>query len=408
MKRLTLRDTFSNRHIALVYLIVMNIQYTIFSLPGGIYIPGLILMALAPFVIIMKSSYLSKASIFGGLYLASCILTAYLNGPLRITTILYLGMYVVTYIAFYGLVSMDAFSLSYFTGLLRRLIIFISVVLILQQICILLNITYMPIINLSDQYYLAIDKLPSVSFEPSVTARLMIVLLLCYFRCKEISWGGKRVSLKYLFSKDELLMTALFLWTMFTQGSGTGFVGLGILSLYFIRWRTVLYVLPLLCAFIYIGQKMELSQFDRAYNVAIATSSGNIEQVQKADGSAVFRVVPLINTLKMDLTEPSSWIGRGNSNTKYQTLSYLRTDARIMTVDYYGLIALLVSFVFVFNCMIRKILSIETLLFMLLFSMSLPNVAYIWGAMMFFTTVRYFQVQYEQGLLDLDEENDEF
>lgn len=50
--------------------------------------------------------------------------------------------------------------------------------------------------------------------------------------------------------------------------------------------------------------------------------------------------------------------------------------------------------------MIRKIFSIETLLWLGLGMATLANVPINWGAMMMFTAVRYFQIQKENGCLN--------
>lgn len=52
--------------------------------------------------------------------------------------------------------------------------------------------------------------------------------------------------------------------------------------------------------------------------------------------------------------------------------------------------------------MIRRFFSIETLVFLILFGFSLGNIAYTWGAMMIFTTVRYFQEQHEDNLFNVE------
>ena len=49
--------------------------------------------------------------------------------------------------------------------------------------------------------------------------------------------------------------------------------------------------------------------------------------------------------------------------------------------------------------MAKSFFSIETLMFLILFSFSLSNMAYTWGATMIFTVVRYFQEQDEKGML---------
>ena len=64
----------------------------------------------------------------------------------------------------------------------------------------------------------------------------------------------------------------------------------------------------------------------------------------------------------------------------------------------YGFLSFIVMQIIVYTCMIKKIISLETLLWMFLGMMTLSNVPVNWGAMMMCTTVKYFQenVVYEQ------------
>lgn len=109
--------------------------------------------------------------------------------------------------------------------------------MILQQIAILVGLRSFWFINLDNQFFLDIDKLPSLTLEPSHTARILTVAMLCYLRCIEIDNGGIRPTLFALFDKEHRLVIILFLWAMLTMGSGTAFVGLAILSLYFCSAR---------------------------------------------------------------------------------------------------------------------------------------------------------------------------
>ena len=66
-----------------------------------------------------------------------------------------------------------------------------------------------------------------------------------------------------------------------------------------------------------------------------------------------------------------------------------RTDTKIY--DQYGLIAFIIAVVFIYACVIRRFLCIETLLYLLLLGFSITNIYYLWGCLMIMTTVTYFQ-----------------
>ncbi len=322
-------------------------------------------------------------------YWVSCLLCAYYNGDARFSTIGYLGMFIGTFIVYYNLLRRGAFSLEYFTRLLKTLILVYGVVLILQQAALLVGLRNFPPLNLCSQSWLSLTKLPILTQEPSSSARILTVAMLGYWRCLELR-DGKKPTIKQLFNKENKRVTLLFAWAMLTMGSGTAFIGIGILSLYFIQARTCIYIIPLICTLFFVGNQMGLQQMERASRVSQAVMRGaDKEQVMETDGSAAVRVMPLLNTLTIDLSKPESWFGKGT--TKHE--DWLRTlySRKISVVEEYGLLTLFVSLFMTFTCMIKKFFSLETLIFLLLFGFSLGNISYVWGAMLIYAGVCYFQ-----------------
>lgn len=389
MRQITLSKTLTLRNITLGYLIAMCVTYFSLSIEG-LSIIALIAMCLSPFFLVLKAPYISKAVLWGGGYALSTLLFSLLHENIRFSTIGYLLMYIITYIVFYYFIYSGAFTLKFFHKVVRGLIIAFAIVLILQQLCLLIGIINFPLINLSNQPFLSIDKLPSLTLEPSHTARLLTVFALCHLRCLEKENWNKKVDVKYLFSEKERGVTLLFLWAMLTMGSGTAFVGLGILSLYFIQWSTAIYIVPLFGLMFYIAQSMEVKQFNRAYNLAIATSTGSVKRMDAAEQSGAQRIIPILNTLRMDLSQKETWIGKGTMTKEYVSRGWIRKTDCISCVEQYGLITFAFSLILLFTCMIHRVLSLETLIFFLLFGLSLINIAYIWGSMMMFTAMKYF------------------
>lgn len=230
-----------------MFIILMCIQFV--PLEGYTISPFKVgLMALSPLLLLIKVPYISKALIYGLLYWLMCYLVALFHGDMRFSTIGYLGMFVVSYAVFYHLIYSNSLTFKSFFLLLKNLITAYGIVLILQQIAMLLGIYYFPLINLDNQYFLSLTKLPSLSLEPSHSARLLSVMTLGYIRCIEID-SEERVTLELLFNKEHRTVTILFLWSMLSMGSGTAFIGLGLLSLYFIQRKTLIYIIPLFALF---------------------------------------------------------------------------------------------------------------------------------------------------------------
>ncbi len=393
--KLSLQTFFSGKFIASAYIIILctGISSRAFTLEEK-PILAIILMALSPFLFFFKVPIVSKAVWWGAFYWGVCYFSALFNGNMRFSTLGYMGMFIITFIVFYNFLHKNVLSLDYFMSLLRGLIIAYGIVLILQQIAVLFGIRSLSLINLHESQWLSITKLPSLSYEPSHSARILTVAMLGYLRCIEIRHDGHKPSIIQLFSEEHRATVLLFMWSMLTMGSGTAFIGLGLLGLYFIRWNTTaIYVLPLLMAAFFVGQQMELKNLERAKRISIAMlEGGNAKSIQEADGNASTRILPMVNTItKIDLTSLKDWFGKGTMTKEQARSWWRRDDEKIALVEQYGIVGLLANLIFVFMCVIHRVNSIETIMFVILFSIALVNIYYTWGCMMIFATIKYFK-----------------
>lgn len=384
---ISVNSIFTDRNIATFLLVLFCILFVPIE-QGGISPVKVTVMALCPLIYLLKAPLMTKAFLLSMGYWLLCYFLSLLKGGMRFSTLGFLGMHLFMYITFYSLLVKGAFTLDYFTRILRGVIWAFGIILLLQQLCMLIGIRNMPLVNLQNQFFLGLTKLPSLTLEPSHSARILSVLALGYWRCKEMLIGRKLTVLD-LFQDDNKKVTLLFLWSMLTMGSGTAFIGLGILCLYFITFRTALYYIPLLVALFFIGNSMELTQLNRATRIVqMVSTSGDAKAIMETDGSAATRIVPLVNTFtKLDLTEKETWIGKASMEKR---ADWWRMDDTKLT-DQYGIIAFIWALVLVYSCMIRHFFSIETLLFFFLFGFTFGNIYYTWGCLMIMTGVKYFQ-----------------
>ena len=380
---------FADKVLATTMLVLFNVLFLPIELSG--FSPVKIaFMGLCPLIFIAKKPIITKALILAALYWMVCYLLSLLKGEMRFSTLGFLGMYLILYINFYSFVVKGTFTLDYFTKILQYLIIAYGVVLIGQQLCVLVGLRNMPLFNLQNQFYLSITKLPALTLEPSHSARILTFAMLGYLRCLEIK-TGKKLTIQEWFDKEHRTVTYLFLWSMLMMGSGTAFIGLGILGLYFITKKTAIYIIPALIGLFIIGQSLELKHMDRVVTLAASATTGDAKAMQQADGSGASRLIPLVNAFtKTDLTELETWIGKTSmEKDKYW---WMRTETKIY--DQYGLLAFLISLIFVYACVINHFFSLETLLFLGLLGLSITNIYYLWGCFMIMTGVRYFQNNY--------------
>lgn len=386
-----LKDIVSNRGIATIYLVTMCTQFVAWE-GFGVSPLKVALMGLAPLLFVFRVPYITKATVWCSLYMVVVLLCAYMQDYVRFSTLGYLGMFLITYIVFYNLLyKKHAFSLMYFIRLLRFMILAYAICLLAQQACVLVGIRNLPIINLNNQYFLAIYKLPTWTQEPSSSARILGVLYYAYLRCCEIV-EGEKLSLKRVFELPHRWITIGFLYTMTMMGSGTAFVSLMILAMYFVQAKRLWYVVPVFMVLYFTLPLLNIHQLDRAVNVINATLTLDAEVVRETDGSAASRIVPVINTLNMDLSSSETWFGMGTQSKNEQITMYYQQKGKIGNIDQYGLLSYIVSLVLVFTCCM-KFRSIPTIMFFVGVGGGIGNIAYAWGILMLFTVVRYFQIK---------------
>lgn len=387
-----LEDIVSSRGFATIYLVTMCTQFV--AIEGfGVSPLKVPLMVFAVVLLMVKVPYMTKATLWCSVYMVLVLLCAYMQDFVRFSTLGYLGMFLITYIVFYNLLyKKHAFSLMYFIQLLRFMILAYFFCLLAQQVCVLIGIHNLPFINLYNQRFLAIDKLPTWTQEPSSSARVLGALYYAYLRCCEIV-EGQKLSLKRIFDPFHRWITIGYLYTMTTMGSGTAFIVLMIQAFYFVQMKRLWYVVPVFFILYFVVPLLNVKQLDRAVNVINATMTLDADVVRETDGSASSRIVPLLNTLSMDLTSSETWFGKGTARKEENVEIHYKMTGKIGCIDQYGLLSYIVYLVLVFTCCFR-VRSFETIMFFIVLGGGAVNFAYRWGCLLIFTAIRYFQTKY--------------
>lgn len=386
-----------NRIYGIVLYIAMSIQLV--TIEGLNVSPiKVVLMGLAPVVFVLRVPHINRAIWAATIYWLLCYFTASFHGEMRFSTLGYMALFLITYIVFYNLLYTGTFTLDQFKKLLKFILLAYGITLLLQQACVIVGLTNVPFLNLVGAEYYAWNRLPTLSCEPSHTARIISAAMLGYIQCLEIE-KGKKISLIQLFEKDNRWVTLVYLWMTLTMGSGTGWISFGILCLYFIRLRTFFYVIPIFFCLFCVLQHSENKQLKRAIIATEATLTGNTSLIFKADVSGSVRIIPLVNTLtKTDLNQKESWFGKGTyAADRAKKNEWKNMDRKLGIVEQYGLLGLIGSLILLYSCAIRRFFSIENLYFIVLLLCSLSSEYFTWSMVMVFTAMRYFKKQQENG-----------
>lgn len=381
-----------NRYVTLenicyYFVIVFCTRYILIDTRAGVSLFKVAVSTLTPFIFILCKPAISKCNILATVYFIYIFITAYFHPTnFRLSTLLYLLSFLMSYCTFYHLVYVNrALCINHFINFVKYAIIVSTIILLLQQIFIIVGIKQVPILNLTQILDRGIGA-NSLYGEPSVFARVMGVLYYAYLKCNEHLSGNKQ-TIATIISSEHRWVTITFLWSMLTMGSGTAFICLAVLSLYFMKGFQFIYAIPIFVSVFFILDFFEIRQFERARTTIQATMTGDSREVREADGSAAVRIKPFLNTLQIDLTKSDTWFGKGCDSG---IIDGLYGDERyIGEISDYGLIAYILGLLLVFSCAIKPF-SLPALMYFAGIGGGTGNIAYVWGILLLFTCTRYF------------------
>lgn len=387
------------RNVASFILVLFCIQYIPIESRAGVSYVKLIVSALCPLFLLYYSPKVSKLMILFISYYFFVLIAAILHPEtLRWSTVIYLLTFIMTFQTFYNLVVVEqVFTKSYYRHLLEKLILAYTIVLIIQQCFIIVGIRTFPLINLVQFLDRGLGA-NSLTYEPSSAAIILSFAMLSLIRMIELDYSRK-LSVKDIFIESKWPALG-FLWCMLSMGSGSAFIGLGILFCYFIRSQYIIRIIIVLFLLFLILPHIEFEPLNRAIDSFTAFLTLDYDKIYEADSSAATRIFPLINTIKkLDLTTLEGWFGHGvdYSISIGGSLVTLSDRYLVGNISDYGFFSYIILQIIVYSCIIRKFFSIETIMWIGLGLTTLANVPINWGAMMMFTAVRYFQMQKENG-----------
>ncbi|WP_295937757.1 hypothetical protein [uncultured Alistipes sp.] len=390
----------NKRNIAAFFLILMCVQYMPVEGFAVSYLKfGA--MCLSPLLIVICSPKLNMAWFWAVSYCVAITFLALFNSPVfRPSTILYLYSFVFMFLLFYNLVNCEkAFTLDFYIKLVKGLILAYFIVLVLQQAAIFFGFRQLQAINLMYSLNRGIWG-NSLALEPSHAGRILCVAFLALLRLYQIKWGPGGVRIGRLFRESRWVCIG-FLWSVFTMGSGTAFVGLGIICLYFVRRQYVLAVVPAVLAVYLLSPLIDYPPLNRAVTAVEIVLSDDPNQIVKKDGSAAVRIKPIINTFTaLDLSDKATWVGEGiDASHKYRIYGNNFDKQMVGGINNYGLIGYILGIILIAYCCLIRFFSLETLLLFVLVGLTVNNFAYAWGIYMLLVPVKYFYNQKRAGAL---------
>ena len=381
-------DIFKGHSKLTLFATILIIFYGIYYMPVdsfGMNAPiKMTLMVSSIAVMFFYSFKASKAVLIGVFYLIyQYIVASYHPESFRWSTYIYTILLVLTYVSFYNLVFIErVFKIDHFINICKWFMMLYFVVCIVQQVLTLAGIGYFPLFNMMTNLGRGIGC-QSLSMEPSTFGRFMLVFYYAYIKCQEYKRDEGPFTLRELFEGEHKWVTIRFLWMMLTMGSGTAFVCLILLSLYFVRWHNWYYMIPTLIICYSLIQASGIEALDRATSTIEATATLDKETVRETDGSASVRIAPVLNSLTADFSKKETWFGYGiDSGLK-------DIHSRTMFHDY-GLVSYIICLIMCFTCGYNFWSLGAIFMFAGVGGNMGSNIQYAWELAMVFTCVKYF------------------
>ena len=399
-------DIFIGKSKLTLFATILIIFYGIYYMPidsFGMNAPiKMALMVSSIFVLLFYTFKASKALIWGSIYLiVQYVVASFHPETFRWSTYIYSILLVLTYVCFYNLVYVEkVFTIDHFIKICKWFMMLYFVWCIMQQIALVLGISYMPVLNMMK----VLDRglgCQSLSMEPSTFGRFMLVFYYAYVKCQEYKRDEGPFTLSELFSGEHKWITIRFLWMMLTMGSGTAFVCLILFPLYFVRKHNWYYILPTLIGCYILIQNSGIEALDRATNTIEATATLDKETVQETDGSAAARIAPILNSLQADYSKSETWLGYGID-------AGIHNKANRTLFHDYGFIFYIISLIFSFTCANRFFSLATIFMFAGVGGGTGGNIQYTWELAMVMTCVRYFyENRFNPDIYENEEEEEE-
>lgn len=360
---------------------------------GEISIPKVIFMFL---IILVSLRYIKKglkALVFGGIYYLIAFFCVSINSlNLRYSTVIYLGLFVFSFIGFICLLHKYRIPISLMLNAIKILLYAYIIWLIVQQFCALIGFRNPNITNICMMFDNPF-KLNSLAIEPSHAGRIMGILFLTYLRLDSLQ--SPNSSFKEFFARNKKIVGG-YIYASLTMGSATSILVLAVTMCYFIKKETLLMAVPILFAIYSLIPIIDWEPLNRGKSVVEAAFTGEQENVQDVDGSASVRTAFYFNTVAaFDLHDFDFLFGHGiERNQRYEVHEYNVDSNLIGGIYQYGFIAYIFSLIFVYACCCR-FFSLENILFFFFLGGGLTNVAYCWGALMLFAIGKYYLEEYK-------------
>lgn len=316
------------------------------------------------------------------------------TGSTRWSTIFYSLMFCALFISYDGILRGGYLKIAVFLKIIQYLIYSYAAVLVIQQLCVLLNL---PIFNESNYDPADPWKLNSLSAEPSHSARIVGLLMLTYNFGNRLAVGlGEHVIVS---RRQNILVWLCFFWTMLTMVSATAVVMTIIVLLANARKRGLLKIaVGLLLASVVLFLIPDRLT-GRAFDLFLAFLTLDYAEVLRADHSGGIRLAPMLVLLNyVEIFSVNGLFGNGTDSVSLFMSNYIYNVSEgysgggLLVLWYeYGLISFILFVLFSLKATAVTKTPYNSLIWFLMIFIAGVNGQMIWLAIVLLYTLNYYR-----------------
>lgn len=387
-----------------VILIAVSVWIKAFEIVHPFNTSLIIVMGLSSIMLIWHILHhgISKDSIIGfGLLLVMFFCSKLTSLHWRNSTFYYTCLFVLNYLLFLQLRTSKAFTEHNFLNVVKWLIYVYTGVIVLQQLCLLVEIEPWNYTLGEEGAYLNDEmRINGLSPEPSNISRYMMIFMMAYIGIYRHING--KLQIKAFFKTNKRLFLC-FLWSMLTIGSTTAVIFLPLVFAPFISRKNMILIIACGLALFALLSYLNFSSFQRALNFIPAVLSLNIDKIFEADNSGAYRVINIINLFQhYDLFSLNGIFGYGHDYDVYLTDRYLSNNLVLGTggggifvvMLNYGMISFIILLIFIWRTCYCSFNKLPFWITFFIISIQGINVQIFWCGLIFLAAVKYLSLNH--------------
>lgn len=298
-----------NRRLFFLILFSLSTSLAMFTSPvdnRNFFLIGM--MYLGPAIVLLSGQFLRKVDlpILGIIVLIFSTQLFFNSRSFRVSTVLFSCMFFIYFMAALRVFNASAMRYMQLIRILKWLVIAYAACLVVQQLCFVIGL---PVPNQIMSGELG-ERFNALAAEPSHTVRYVGVLFYSYLIICDRQ-AGRSIGL-FESLREHKIVWLCAMYVLIGSLSGTGMVILLLIVSKYLSTKNIAVISVLAVSAFIVGLNSDFTPLRRSTVFLKAVSTGNYEEMIRADHSASIRVVPTLMCLHhINPFSLRGWVGEG-------------------------------------------------------------------------------------------------